>query len=419
MAEVRPFRGVRYAPRAGDFQDLVCPPYDVISAEQRADLAARSDHNFVGLELPETDGDADRYRHAARLYDDWLAQGVLVRDAEPSLYIYSQRYRLPGGVAAERFGFFGALKLAPYRDGVVLPHEETSPGHREDRYRLLAAAKAQLSPIFAIYPAAATGVRARLERWVADASPATARDAEGVEHRLWALPAANGVDWLAEAFGDTQVFIADGHHRYETALHHQAQRRAKADPPEDQWYDFVHVYLVEMDDPGLVLLPTHRLANGPGLVSPQQVQSRVESLFEVRPEEYGAAPPTAAHEVTVVLPGRRAWRLKLRDASTLDQIRGGRTDAWRQLDVVLLHHLLLPLLTEGPQEPTISYTRDAEEAWSAVAAGERDMAFLQPPLPVDQMKAVASGGDLMPSKSTYFWPKALAGLVVYDERAFD
>jgi uncharacterized protein (DUF1015 family) len=415
MAVVRGFRGVRYRLERPEEAALVtAPPYDVISPEQQEELHRRDPRNVIRLELPRdrpADGEAaSRYRRAAALYREWVETGVLARDPQPCLYLYGQRYEAEGRTQ-ERLGLLAALRVEPYEAGVVLPHEQTFPKHKEDRYRLLTAAQAQFSPIFGLYSAPEAGVRAELDRFTGSPPAAVSTDADGVEHRLWPIADSGFAAWAAGVFEGRQVFIADGHHRYETALRYAAERRAGA-PAGSEPYDYVMTFLVEMEDPGLVLLPTHRLVRT-ALPAEEELRARLEPFFCVEGVPSSAAEDLEHHQIGAVLPGGRALRLTLREGAIMDRVDTEHSPAWRDLDVAVLHRLVLEeaLGIRGREE--IVYTRDPAEARQRAASGEFGAAFLLPRPRVEELKAVAGAGDRMPEKSTYFWPKAISGLVIY------
>ncbi len=413
MADLSPFPGVRYSlSQPESASDVVAPPYDVIDADEHLRLLDRHPHNAIRLELPvatpEDDEHENRYTRAAALYRDWLRAGVLAREAEPVLYVYGQRY-LVDGQPRERLGLIGALGVEPYERQVVLPHEQTFPKHKEDRYRLLTTAGAQFSPIFGLYSAPGEGVRAALEA-VAVAEPvASAVDPEGVEHRLWVAPDPKFAAWARALFAGRQTFIADGHHRYETALRLRTERRGPDPGPPSQPVDSVMTFLVEMDDPGLVLLPTHRIL---GQVRPD-LDWLIEAgrLFDLQPVP-AARLNTMERGTVGILTSTGAWIATLRHAELMDRVAPNRSAAWRSLEVSVLHSLLIPLAV-GNQKPTIRYTRDPREAHSAVSGSDASAVFFLPAPSVEDLKAIAGGGERMPEKSTYFWPKAITGLVIY------
>ncbi len=422
MAEVKGFAGVRYRlDRPEAAEAVIAPPYDVVSPEDREGLLQRSEHNVIRLELPvDQSGDNEqenRYTRAAALYREWLASGVLQQDGEPCLYVYGQRYEVSGR-EQERLGLLAALKIEPYEAGVVLPHEQTFPKHKEDRFRLLSTAEAQFSPIFGLYSAPEAEVREGLVRVTEGEPAAAARDRDGVLHRLWPVSDPEFAEWLTGVFAGKQVFIADGHHRYETSLRYRDHRRAQTPDAPLSAFDYVMTFLVEMDDPGLVLLPTHRMVRQ-GLPAAAELRSRLEEAFTVEEVSLDDADQLAHHQVGLVLPetgqAGRAWRLTLKDPALLAQVGEGQSAAWRDLDVVLLHHLVFDRLLGLDEEDNIVYTRDPAEARSGAVSGQFSASFLLPYPRVEELKLVAGAGDKMPHKSTYFWPKAVTGLVIYPE----
>ncbi|MCC2668845.1 MAG: hypothetical protein K0Q72_1316 [Armatimonadetes bacterium] len=418
MAEVQPFRGIRYRlDQPEDAAVVVAPPYDVISPADQQALEERDARNVIRLELPrDEDGDdatRNRYTRAAELFRSWLEEGVLVREDAPAFYVYGQRYRV-GDTEQERLGLMAALKVEPYEAGVVLPHEQTFPKHKEDRFRLLSTAKAQFSPIFGLYSAPEADVRGHLEAAASGAPVASAVDREGVEHRMWAVTDPTFTVWADGAFAGKQVFIADGHHRYETAMRYAQERRAQAPEAPASPFDFVMTFLVEMDDPGLVLLPTHRLVPA-GLPSAEEVLTRLEPYFRIEDTTLEAVDALEHHQIGLVLSNGRAWKLTLTDTEAVNRLDQVHSAAWRDLDVVLLHRLVLESALGLDEHAEIVYTRDPAEARNRVTSGEFQASFVLPSPRVEELKEVAGAGDKMPHKSTYFWPKAISGLVIYEE----
>jgi uncharacterized protein (DUF1015 family) len=407
MAEITAFRGVRFAmEHAQEAAELVCPPYDVIGEEERCRLEARHPHNIVRLELPRpTAGDTSghgRYVAAASLYRHWLAEGVLRIERSPCLYVYGQRYGTGEGTR-ERLGVLAALKVEPFEARVVLPHKQTFSSHKEDRYRLLSAASAQFSPIFGLYSAPGSAVRVDLEARCAAPPAAAAMDTEGVEHRLWAIDDPAFHRRMAAALAGHQIFIADGHHRYETALRLRTERGSGTPA------DYVMTFLVEMEDPGLVVLPTHRLLSGP-LALPE-AKRRLQAAFDAERVDAEDVDRLRRGQLGLLAASGEALRLTLRDAQVMGTLDAEHSAAWRNLDVVVLHRLALGQLLQYRGE--IAYTRDADEARRRTLSGEFSTAWFVPAPSVQDLRAVAGAGERMPEKSTYFWPKAITGLVVY------
>ena len=345
MAEVKPFRAVRYAERAGSLDTLVAPPYDVISPAQRDELAARNEHNVVHLTLPDDEA------AAGRLWREWREDGTLADEDAPGFWWLSQDYVGPDGVARTREGLVAALKAEPYENRVVLPHERTHRGPKEGRLRLLREVKAQLEPLFFLYEGAPPASR-----------PEREPDLEVEGARLWRLPP----DGVSDAFADRQLLIADGHHRYETTLAYG----------EDA---YVLAVLVSLDDPGLMIFPTHR-------------------VFEHEPGERLPAEALAgdARRALEDVPADRAAAVLYRGDGFELAVDGN------ELDVRLVDRLG----HEG-----ISYTADWDEAVRAVDAGEAEVAVLMRPTRIEDVFAVAQRGETMPQKSTYFYPKLVSGLL--------
>jgi len=354
MAVVKPFRAVRYGEHAGQLEALVAPPYDVISAEQREQFAARSPHNVVHLTLPEDEA------AAGRLWREWRDDGVLSDEPEPGYWWLSQEYVGPDGVARTREGLVAALRAEPYENRVVLPHERTHRGPKEGRLRLLRETRAQLEPLFFLYEGPPPAAR-----------PERDPDLEVDGARLWRLP-ENGIEG---AFADRQLLIADGHHRYETALaYHQEVGR-----PESA---YVLAVLVSLDDPGLMIFPTHRVFE--------------REPHEELPTEDRLRDPAAALQALEGVPPGRAAAVLYRTGGAELAVNGD------ELDVSLVDRL---------GHDGISYTPDWHEAVRAVDSGEAAVAVLMRPTRIEDVFAVAERGETMPQKSTYFYPKLVSGLL--------
>ncbi len=418
MAEIRPLRGWRYREETvGSIRDLIAPPYDIIGPEQAARLRARSPHNIVRLELPEGSEDPaeseNRYARAASLSGAWRDERVLALEEQPALYLYAQDFRLPSGAALRRLGLLAALRLEPYERGVVLPHEQTFPKHREDRRRLLSAARAQFSPIMGLYPGG-PDVRATLEQAAVAPAVAAATDDEGVTHSLWVRSDRDWLAWARVLLAERQVFIADGHHRYETALRYQQDQGHGLGA---RWSDYLLVYLVAMEDPGLALMPTHRLVRGLPAASGEALREPLARALPAQPHAGDPAAEAAPGTLRLLAGDREALTLRLPEGGLPASLAPERTAAWRSLEAVALHHWLLPAVLEGGEGTEVVYTRDAAEARARVASGEFQAAFLLPAPRVEQLRTIALAGERMPEKTTYFWPKAWAGLVIYGEES--
>lgn len=436
MPSLRPFRALRFEPsRVGDVGAVVAPPYDVIDPSTRARLVARHPANVVRLELPvEETGDQpdDRYRRAAKTLATWRSDGTLRKDPHPSVYAYEQTYRVPDtDIERTQRGFFVRLRLEAYGpDAGVLPHERTLSGPREDRYKLLRATGVNTSAVVGLFDDPSGGTAERLAAVAAGPADVDIVDDEGVRHRSWALPASGDgpasivAGQLLEAGEAGPITIADGHHRYETALRYRDERRMTRSCEEDPPFDYVLALLLEASGQQLTVLPTHRLLTGIGDDAARGILTRAPELFEVEQVSdadalrrvFGAA---TAGEATG---GRGRFGLWTRDGGAVLTARTGalETDAAggeavRGLDVTLLGRaleLLTGIDASAVAEGAIEYTKSAAEAIARVDAGTADAAFLLEPPPVAAIQAVAREGDVMPQKSTYFHPKALTGLVI-------
>ncbi len=423
MAEVRPFRGLRYAPPpGGDLSDLVCPPYDVIAPAEAARLRAASPRNAVRLELPEGSIDPadedNRYARAARTLHAWRADGTLVLEDRPALYLVEETYTWEGR-SRRRRGVLAAVRLADWSARVVLPHERTLSGPKADRLALLRACAANLSPVFLLYHGDREAERQLWEAVERRPPVAAARAPDGSVSRVWAL-AEGGDAWLAAA----PLYVADGHHRYETALRYRDERRAAANGRDPAPYDYVLSYLVAMDDPGLLVLPTHRCLPAEGVDRPR-LEALVAERFESEACPLGPSADEMARRITVELERRgeqgtvfalyRRGRVELlvprRDAERW--LAADRDPAWRALDVAQVECLLLEPLLGPHAAERLTYTRSAAEAIQFVDAGTASAALLLNPPSPRQIAAVADVGERMPQKSTYFYPKLPTGLVFH------
>jgi uncharacterized protein (DUF1015 family) len=441
---VRPFRALRYSTEVvPDLRRVVAPPYDVISPEEHRALLARDPRNIVRLDLPTAEpddpDDDERYRRAARLVRAWRAEGVLRRDPRPSLYPYEQTFRLPGQASGEpmvRRGIFARLELEAFGSGSgVRPHERTLAGPKEDRYRLLRATDVNTSPVVVMYEDGTRAAAGWLAEVAASLPPAAdVEDDGGVRHRLWVVPAAEGESAIAAAIGPNPVTIADGHHRYETALRYRDERRRGAAGGAGPWDDLLALFLEPVAGP-IAVLATHRVIRGFGDDGVAALLAGLPGLFEVR-EGVGRAELAATFEPG----GRGAGGLRGDAASGAGRFglwtraRGGALlgvrraaiepflppggAALRRLDVTVLGAALDTLAGIDPGAVDaggrIAYTKDAEAAirWVDEARDGADAALLLDPTPAAAIAAVAADGDVMPQKSTYIYPKALTGLVI-------
>jgi len=436
MADVRPFPGIRYAAPA-DLAALVTPPYDVISPEAQARYYERDPHNIIRLELGRDEpGDDDlnnRYTRAAATFAEWRLHGVLAQDA-PALYLYEQRFTAAGREHT-RTALMARVRLEPWEAGVVLPHERTLAKPKDDRLKLLRATAANLSPIMALYDDPAAEL-ATLLAPLREAPPAAdLTDEAGEGHRLWQSADPALAERVAAFFQDRQLYIADGHHRYETALTYRDEQRAlRRELDADDPANFTFMALAAVEDPGLVVLPTHRILTGLDPLRVAELGEFGSHFFDITPLDTEAVDDTLAALAAAGRGGRPAFvvvgpngmlTFRLSDAgrAAMAQLPAGEdvgsSDAWRALDLAALHELILRRgLGVTPEQVRagehVSYTRSAEAALDAVRARPDGtvLAVLVNPTPPAAIRDVARAGDRMPQKSTYFYPKLITGLVI-------
>jgi uncharacterized protein (DUF1015 family) len=422
MAEIVPFRGLRYRDDVpGGLSGAIAPPYDVISPAQQDALYERSPANVIRLEYGREPG-AERYEAAARTLAAWRSEGrVLEVEARPALYRYTQRFS-HGGRDYRRTAVIGRVKLEPVEAGVIRPHEYTMARPKEDRLSLLRATRTNVSPVYSLVHDADRRFGDALARASAVESVA-GEDIVGQGHEIDVITNPEVIDAIAAALADRPLYIADGHHRYETALAYQAER------PDDPSAAYTLMAVSASDDPGLLILPIHRLVRP--RATPSDLEEGLASVFDI--EDAGALDDGGA--VSVLAEGLRAsadaltlgalgvrpgrlLRLRLRDRAAVERrMPPERTPAWKELAVnVLQFGVLEPLLgidaaalVAGEQ---VEFSEEAPEAAAAVRAGHAPLAFLVPATRADELIAVADAGDRMPQKSTYFYPKLGTGLVL-------
>lgn len=419
MADIAPLRPLRYA-NVAELANLVAPPYDVISPEEREELVGRSPHNIARLILPEGLGD-ERYGNAAALLAAWRHEGVLMRDEEPAFYRYDQSFEPPGGGARlHRRGLLALVRLVPFSERVVLPHERTLSGPKEDRLKLFRSTRTNLSPGFMLYRDPQRVLDGPLAKAETLAEFATQ---DGIEHQLAKVSAPEAVRAIIDHIRESQLLIADGHHRYETGLRYRDDLAAagQLSGPDDP-ANFVLMMLVGMSDPGLQILPTHRLVSGfPGLTS-ETLAERLSSEFDVTKVGSGETGCRAAWEAIELADDQETlgfgtvadgqWlTARLRSYDRMDALAPDQSADWRALGVSVLSELVLKTLLSDLGKPSIEYVHLVDEVLQSVSARGCDLACLVPPAGMGHVEAIASNLEKMPPKSTYFYPKLLTGLV--------
>jgi uncharacterized protein (DUF1015 family) len=411
MAEVLPLTAVHYNRGAVELADVTAPPYDVIDAARRAGLLARSPFNVVEIDLPEAPGGTDRYEYAAETMESWTMEGILRADAEPALWALEQDYTGPDGRSMTRRGILCKVRLAEYGQGAIRPHERTQPGPKKDRLRLTRATRHNLSPIFSLHPGTTWDL---LGGEVESGTWGEVTDDDGTVHKVWRVADPGVHAAVAERLADAELLIADGHHRYETALAYAAE--VGGDGP----HQYVLMALVSLEDPGLTVFATHRLLTDLDSAKQERLRETVFELFDVSEVSAGELVP-GPEEAPAAFGFMDAHhkaprRMTLRDPAVLDQALAGRSDAYRRLDAAAFEALILRRAL-GMSEDDIAakrglaYQSSLEGALAKLDSGEAHAAFLLRPTPVEQVRAVAAEGETMPPKSTYFFPKLLTGLV--------
>ncbi|MGZ5356095.1 MAG: DUF1015 domain-containing protein, partial [Solirubrobacterales bacterium] len=380
--------------------------------ERRAELASRSPYNVVDIDLPQDPNGADPYEHAAMLMAEWRRDGALVQDDEPAIWALTQDYEAPGGGRMTRRGFLARVRLAEYGDG-IRPHERTQPGPKEDRLRLTRATKHNLSPIFSLHPGDAWQ---HIEPALGPDPWGEVRDDDGTVHRVWRIGDPAVHEAIAATLADGELLIADGHHRYETALTYASEIGGEGP------HDYVLMALVSLEDPGLTVFATHRLLSGLDRDKHQAIFDAASSSFEL--SEVGDDSIVPGSDEAPVSFGymdsaeQKAWRLRLKPEGerALDEVLTGSSEAYRRLDAAALEELFLKRALglsadDIAAKKGLGYTPSTEEALGKIKGGDYDAGFFLRPTPVDQVRAVAAAGETMPPKSTYFFPKLLTGIV--------
>ncbi|MBZ5704834.1 MAG: DUF1015 domain-containing protein [Acidobacteriia bacterium] len=448
MAHISPFRALRYDPARVALSQVVTQPYDKITPEMQAQYHAASPYNLVRIilgkqEPTDTTGD-NRYTRAAACFCDWRRQGIFLQDPEPALYFYVQRFTAPGGkTELERRGFIGLSRIEDYSAGVVFRHEQTLAKPKADRLELLRATRAHFGQLFMLYSDPAGEIDSLLAP--AAAPDMETRDQYGVLHKVWRIADSSLINLVRGKMRDKKLIIADGHHRYETALNYRNERRAAAGAaagiprerssenvlarptePEEAPYELVMMTFINMDSPGLVILPGHRVVHGLESFSPDALRDGARAYFSVEEVD----PAIDAHRANAILReaghmGTALLAVTANRAFLFDtpkavgsSLLANLSLRQQSLDVVQLHRCLLQGVLGISEEAirdqqNISYIRDTAEALDRVRSGGANVAFLMNPVRMQQVRDIAFAGEVLPQKSTDFYPKLLSGLTIY------
>ena len=430
MPEIQAFRGLRYdLGHVGSLSDVICPPYDVIGPEFQDELYKKHPANIIRLELnrqePGDESGNDRYARAAKFFKNWRNEGVLFRESDPAIYVYHQTFTYAGQTFTRR-GFMGRCRLERFGEGKIYPHEETMSGPKQDRLLLTRACKANLSQIFGLYPDPTNEIQDKLEAAVAGKPSVEATDHLGVVHRMWTVTDVGVISAVSGLIGPKPMFIADGHHRYETACNYRDELApgGKLDPNHPA--NFVLMMCIGMDDPGLLVLPTHRLFRGLPEMDSAQLASKLGDAFTTRVAGEGSDLASSiwdeieidADQGTLGLFTSKdeRWTLaRITDAGRrrMAEVAAEHSRDWQGLGVSILHRLLIETLLGGKDLPKPRYVHLVEEVVESLESDEKfPLAALVMPATVGHIRTISEHAERMPAKSTYFYPKLLSGMVI-------
>jgi uncharacterized protein (DUF1015 family) len=419
LAEVSPFSGVRYNQEiVKDMAEVICPPYDVISPQDQKAYYEKGDYNVIRLEhgmvLPNDTKKNNKHTRACATFDQWLKERVLLVDHVPSFYIHEHCFTYKN-IRKRRLGLTACVRLEPWENKTVFPHENTVPGIKSDRLELMRACPANFSPLLGLYEDLGQKVT-KLITVQAGRKPAIDIAENGETHKLWVANEPEFVQRVSHFLASKPIYIADGHHRYETALTYRDEKRQETKHFKgNEAFNFVMITLVSFSDPGLVVLPVHRLISNLSTDTMDKFRSTLETHFELLFAPLNEGLPDIAGTVTRILglePGNIV-ALKLRQPMSLKEIMpAGHSEAYKRLDISILQHLVIDKLTVLDKNCSIAYTPNAIEARRLVESGECQLAFLLNAMPVSTIKVISDSHDRMPGKSTYFYPKLPTGLVI-------
>ena len=432
MAEIRPFRGLRYNKRlVQDISSVICPPYDIITPEMAQELHHRSEYGFIKLEhgqqLPSDTDEDNKYTRSAATLRNWLEEGVLKPDVLPALYLHQHCFS-HNGSGYRRRGIIAAVRLEEWDRMVIRPHENTRVKPKSDRLNLLWALQANTSPVFAMFEDRGRQI-ASLAADQEQEPPIIEITGSGEEHRIWAVTDPEIVSRIAACLSDRPLYIADGHHRYESALNYRKERlTCSPSASGDEDFNFVMMELVDFTDPGLIILSPHRLVRGLSKVALGELNSKLAALFQI--EELPLRAPDISRQiddllagdttdrVRIVLFGLSPGNLLLLDMS--DFAAAGQmmpcfhSELYNRLDVSIVDHVILEKMigmTGEHEETALDFNHDKTDVINRVLNHEYQLAFFLGPVKADVIRAIADAGDRMPRKSTYFYPKPPSGLV--------
>lgn len=421
MAEIKAFKALRYTNEDNDINKFICPPYDVVSDMEYDELVKNREHNMIRLELPKGE---DPYCTAYKLLDEWKRDGILSKDSKDSIYIYEEEFTVKGEIYKLK-GFIGRLKLTEFSEKVVLPHEETLSKPKSDRFNLMKATKCNFSQIYCLYSDEDNHNFNLIDKLSVGIPEVEVKDDSGIIHRLWVINDVESCKKICDNMCDKVLYIADGHHRYETALNFMKYCKANDINFDENAEQYVMTMFVNIENDGLVVLPTHRLLQNMKdfnlsilldkcmeyfdiikLSDFSQLECKLEQLYK------------GGIKAFAIYAGKDNLHLLiLKDTSSMSKYLGDKSPASQKLDVNILHKLVLDNIlgidkNKLADQSNLTYTRNLDEAISSVDTGESQCAFIMNPTSVDDIRGVSDAHEKMPQKSTYFYPKLITGLVI-------
>ncbi len=436
MADIRPFKGLRYNSEKVNLEEVITEPYDRIPPQKQEEYYRKNPYSVVRIILGKDDDpehpEKDKYRRANIYLDKWLSEGLLIREDRDALYLYEQEYQADGG-RKKRMGLIARVRLEEFSSRKVLPHEKTFPKHKIDRLNLLRATNTNTGQIFLLYRDDEREVTNAIESAKEGAELGTeVKDEDNFIHRLWIIKDQESIQKIQEAMADKVLIIADGHHRYETSLNFRKEiLEERREVTGDEPFNFIMMTLFRVDDPGLVILPTYRLVRGLDKLSEEGFRELFSSYFDISEVSWqGFSDKTTVEDIQATVYSEnhtfaafvsqfeKFFIFKLKSEDILDtEIREERSREWRRLDVAILHSLIIDKLQALSSEPfslenNVSYIRKLDQGLEKVIEGEFQMIFFLKPVSLNQVREVVENGELMPQKSTDFFPKLKSGLVM-------
>ncbi|MEG0615269.1 MAG: DUF1015 domain-containing protein [Oscillospiraceae bacterium] len=421
MAEIRGFKGLRF--NGGDLNTLVCPPYDIISEDERNAFLETNEHNIIRLELPVGE---NRYKTAGETLKKWLSDGVLAKDAKDAIYVYEMEFSVDGKKNSVK-GFVSLVKLEEFSKGIILPHEETLSKAKTDRFNLMSETFCNFSQIYSLYMDN-DGTYSLIDNCSKGKPDMEVVDADKTVHRMWCVTDEGVINAVAAAFADKKLYIADGHHRYETALNfhkHLCETGFEGENSSSNLSGYISMMLVNMENSGLVVFPTHRIVRDLSGFNSAEVIDQCKKYFDIS-EEKGIQNVNEklsefykkGEKAFAFYDGGDGYKLMvLREKTAVKALLPQMSDAYCNLDVSILHSLVLEKIFGIDKEnmanqTNLTYTRSLDEAVGAVRSGKANCTFILNPTRVSEIRDVALAGEKMPQKSTYFYPKLITGLVM-------